>query len=151
MPRDNYSSAHQINRLIDAPESSLHDLMATTDRLLQLEKEVRLRLPESCQKHCKLASYQNGKLILHVESAAWATKIRYLQRELIVQLKQIPVLKEINRIQVSVRPTKRLPVKQFKAQTLSTQSCEHLQHTADIFGDSPLSRALRSLAQPKQS
>ena len=150
MPRDNYSAAHRINRLISSSGPNLNKLVTAANARIKLEDKVRSTLPDNFQDHCKLANYQNGVLLFHAESAVWATRMRYQQKMLIERLTKIPAFAKAHNIKVVVRPTKQIPKPQIKAQSISAESCQHLEQMADSFGDSPLGKAMRNLADHRQ-
>ena len=54
--------------------------------------------------HCEIANLNDNCLIVNVDSAAWLTRLRYLQHELLVKLRQDPVFSQVDLIRWHVQP-----------------------------------------------
>jgi hypothetical protein len=54
---------------------------------LDLADKVRAALPADTKDHVISASYRDDTLVVLVDSAAWATHIRYAQKELLERLR----------------------------------------------------------------
>lgn len=60
----------------DSP--SLGPLLTHAATLQRLNGLVHARLPSPLSAHCRVGNYKGGILIIHVGSATWASKLRYL-------------------------------------------------------------------------
>ena len=52
-----------------------------------LLNQIRRLLPADLALHCRAAQVREGRLVLHVDSPVWATRLRYLAPELLSQLR----------------------------------------------------------------
>jgi hypothetical protein len=55
---------------------------------LDLAGKVRAALPENTKEHVVSATYRDDTLVVLVDSAAWATHVRYAQKELLERLRE---------------------------------------------------------------
>ena len=65
----------------------LADLERRTRETLSLTARVRQILPDPEKDHIISVSYREDVLIVVVDSAAWSSRIRYLQQELLERLR----------------------------------------------------------------
>ena len=138
-----------ISSLLGTPGSRLGSLLAQSERLTQTEHLIKMAIPTSCREHCQLASYRNGILSLQADSAAWATRLRYQQRDIIHQLANSKDFSGIRNIKISVRPRLNKHEVHHHARPISTESLAHLREIAAQMGDSPIADALRRLSADK--
>lgn len=149
MPYKQYNQNRSISSLLCAPESRLGSLLAQSERLTQTEHLIKTAIPKPCREHCQLASYRNGTLSLQADSAAWATRLRYQQQDIINQLASSNDFSGIKHIKISVRPRLGKNEIHHRARPISTASLAHLREIAAQMGDSPIADALRHLAVDK--
>lgn len=149
MPYKKYNQNRSISSLLDTPGSRLGSLLAQSKRLTQTEHLIKMAIPAPCCKHCQLASYRNGTLYLHADSAVWATRLRYQQQDIINQLAVSNDFSGIKHIKISVRPRLGKNEIHHRARPISTASLAHLREIAEQMGDSPIADALRHLAVDK--
>lgn len=62
---------------IVAADSTLSALLRRARELSSLETLVRSWLPPALAPHVRVAALREGTLVLAVDSAAWATRLRY--------------------------------------------------------------------------
>jgi hypothetical protein len=115
--------------------------------------EVRTLLPAADRPHCVQASRQGEVLSLGVDSAAWATRLRYRIPDLLTALGPSGVTAVRLRIQPpnqgALRPVSpgfnpgRAPSKR----RLSATVADHLLTAADQIGDPSITTMLRRLAR----
>lgn len=144
-----YCQNHTISNLLKSPGSRLCGLLAHSERLTQTEHLIKKALPTLCREHCQLVSYRNGTLSLQADSAAWATRLRYQQRDIISQLSSSRDFSGIKRIKISIRPRLGKIKIHHHARPISKASSTHLNETAAQMGDSSIAKALRHLAANK--
>lgn len=98
--------------------------------------------------HAQVADLNAGRLLIHADSAAWATRLRYLAPQMLRCLQKSPLLTDLKRIDIRVSPQARPapPATQHRPM-LSTNSAEVLDSTADNLSDSALRTALKRLAR----
>ena len=54
--------------------------------------------------HASPASLADGCLVIDVDHPTWATQLRFLERDLIVRLRDVAGVDEVSRIELRVRP-----------------------------------------------
>lgn len=126
----------------------LKQLTAQAARLDQLDALVKAGLPPSLQHHTRLAAIRDGCLVLHVDSAAWATQLRYRTPEILAQLPAEPEFDDVRSIRIRTRPVQGSDfVPADPARPLSQASVTALRAQADCTGDERLREALLRLAR----
>lgn len=110
--------------------------------------QVHTLLTPPARTHCISASITGGKLSLTADTAAWATRLRYLAPDLARGLAGAGVTE----VKVRARPPSRgTPVKTTqRLAKLSPAVADHLMMAADHIGDAGIAAALRRLASRRQ-
>ena len=129
--------------------SSLCTLINHTKHLVKLNRIVQRQLTYSLQPHCKVANYRENTLYLHVDSAAWATRLRFNIPQLTEQLKKTKEFKELQSIRIHQG---KQPINKENKQKpinirLSKDTAEQLNCLADNVTDEKLASALKRLAK----
>lgn len=117
---------------------------ATLQRLTSL---VHGRLPVPLSAHCRVANYKGGILIIHVGSATWASKLRYLipgLREGLVTHAEFQDLVEI-RLRTIADPS--APLKKVRRPRMPKEAAVLLNSLAERISSKGLAAALRRLAR----
>jgi hypothetical protein len=136
---------------------SCKQLMKSGSRLSAIVKKVELlnHLNQSTQKalndsqlnqHCRASNFDKGCFTLEVDSAAWATRLRFFSSKLLSFLKsEYPQIKEI---QIRIRPfSKEKDAIYWEKSKLSSESAEMIKQTATFISDELLKAALLKLAR----
>lgn len=111
----------------------------------RVNAEFNALLPADMRGHCRVATYRDRKVLLHVDSAAWATRLRYLLPDLTVRSE---LLAAADKLRVKVRPpVSEAPLAHRPPVRLSTQSAKLLLDYGRSLGDDDLARSLRRLAR----
>lgn len=113
-----------------------------------LEQRLLARLPTPLQGHCRLGQIRDNKLILIVDSAAWATRLRFLTPQLIKQFAaddSVTVDTLEVRIQPQNQPAASPPPARSPAR-LSPENAALITSLARSISDEKLSHALQRLA-----
>ena len=71
---------------------------------MELTQQVTKYLPIAMHDHCWVTAINDSELTIVTDSPAWASKLRYLSRDLIGKLKQEASLPAIRFIKVKVSP-----------------------------------------------
>ena len=129
--------------IIQRLQASLRD----QEQLLRL---VRALLPSPLDLHCLSVQQKESRLILHADSSAWASRLRYFSRDLRIKLrdKGLPVQKIEVRVLISNQPKKH-SVR--CAESLSTDNAELIKAVAETVQDSDLRAALQRLSRHGRS
>jgi len=115
--------------------------------------EVRALLPAGERPHCLRASSQDGVLVLTVDSAAWATRLRYRIPALLDALEPTGITAIKARIQppgrgpIGPRPGGRIQGQAPRGMRISAAVADHLLAAADDIEDPGLAEVLRRLAR----
>ncbi len=135
--------------LSQASPPALSRLMQRARQLHNIALTIKEFLPKSLAEHCQPGNIDNDTLFVHVNSPAWATKLRYFTPELIKYLQNHPQTKGIRHICITVRPaiSKPAAVDIKPKRLLSQENAALLRHAATTADSPRLSAALRRLAQ----
>lgn len=101
-------SPRSVRRLLkDKPSLKLLELEISAQKALL--SRIRRLVPEDLARHLVAARKRDQQLILHTDSPAWATRLRYNVPQLLQALKtDDPSLRDIRiRLVVNRRPTRR--------------------------------------------
>ncbi|MCG5500994.1 DUF721 domain-containing protein [Ectothiorhodospira lacustris] len=124
------------------------DLLHRARALEALTRSVRDLLPPGPREHCWAGGMEEGCLILVTDSGAWASQLRYLQREILKQIKAHHGL-QARSVHIRVRPamgTARTETRHRQLSPLPPQARIALLSVANTVDDPELSQALRRLA-----
>ena len=113
-----------------------------------LEQRLLARLPAPLRAHCRLGRVRDNTLIIIVDSAAWATRLRFLTPQLVKQFSRddsVTVNKLEVRIQPQNEPVSNPPPGRSPAR-LSAENAALITSLARSVDDEKLSRALQRLA-----
>lgn len=102
--RDNRPETTQ-NLLKKKSIQHLHQHALELSRLNQL---VSTLLPEATAKHCRVANYRNGILILECGSSAWVTRLNYDRLHILASLRR-QLLPSLMTIEIKVNPKLSVP------------------------------------------
>ncbi|MCC6207745.1 MAG: DUF721 domain-containing protein [Gammaproteobacteria bacterium] len=108
------------------------------------------RLPPSFQQHCRVAGITQQTLILHADSPAWATKLRYYCPQLPADLCQLPDFRQLTDIRIKVIPPEFLQTSRQTSppvrRSLPPSAARLLRDVAATTSNAPLRDALLRLA-----
>ena len=126
--------------------SSLATQVVAWQKLTKLVQPL-LPQPEQWQIVC----YQNGVLTLTGENQALISQLAYLQRQYVTQLSHLEEFKDLQKIQVRLRPVSQTPPpRESSPKTLEPETQEMLRSVADFVNDPKLSQAMLRLASNKK-
>ncbi len=142
MPRSKTPRA--LGAILGGESGSLARLHRRSEALLSLDRRLRDLLPHPLSEHCRVANVRGGLLVVHVDSAAWATQLRFLASQLAPALLE----RDDARLQVKVQPPAAPPtVPRRGPPRLPPSAATDLERTAERFRDDPLGHTLRRLAR----
>ena len=115
----------------------------------KLTKLIQPLLPQPEQ--WQIVCYQYGILTLTGENQAMISQLGYLQKQYISHLAQLDGLKDLNKLQVRLRPRSQPEQKPIKTdKQISPETREMLHNAASFVCDPKLSQALLRLASNKK-
>ena len=140
-----------IHKLLSATSGDVASLITHARRLARYSHWLASILPPPLGQHCVVADIQGNKLIIGVDSAAWATKIRFLSIEIIEKITlKFKELKNVEQVLTTVLPPAPdlTTVTQPSAEKLhlSQQNAALIQSLAETVDDPQLKAALLRLA-----
>lgn len=110
---------------------------------------VHTLLTPAARPHCIKASITAGTLSLTVDTAAWATRLRYMAPELARSLAEAGVT--VVKIRSRPGPGGTLVKQTRRLARLSPATVDHLMMAAEHIGDAGIAAALRRLATRHQA
>lgn len=129
-------------------DSPLHDLLAHARRLEQIQRLLLRLLETPLAQHCRIADLRQGRLLLHADASAWATKMRFQAPSLLERLRRALPGEPILSIQVQVRlPDAPARTGRRAATPMSAANAEALRDMAAGIVDPGLKAALMRLAR----
>ncbi|MFQ5469788.1 MAG: DUF721 domain-containing protein [Gammaproteobacteria bacterium] len=126
----------------------LSKLIQFANQLEKLTRITRSCLPTPVNNHVNVANLKDNTLIIHTDSATWATQLRFHLPDLLRQLRIDHNLKSICSIRTKVVPNQIVTKTKAEHQPLTSPSSSALlQNFADSIDDQPLKEAIHRLAK----
>ena len=130
------------------PPGRLQDLLAKAQQLSDMNRALHQHIGVPLQSHCQIADMTSDTVVLHADSPAWSSRLRYRVPDVLEFLQQYPWLQDAPRVQIRVRPPDRdIPSKAEKRLTLSAAASELIQSAAYATSDGDLREALLRLSR----
>ena len=151
MMRQHDDEQQSVTTLLKKPKNQLVKLIDKVNRLHAVNQYLHDILEPNLVKHCKTANIKGHQLILITDTAAWATRLRYITPDLIKILRKKIELKEIETIHCVISP-KNFTVESEKptAQTkpfISDKNIRLLKSVAESIHEETLKKALLKLTK----
>jgi len=137
-----------VGNLLGIKDSKTKSIIAKAKQISQVNLIVNQLLDHQLSEHVYASSTNNNQLTLVVDSPVWATRLRYIQNEIINGLKKFTISKNINRIVIKVRPMEFRPKqnKPIKRQmTISASSASQMQEELESISDTSLKKSLKRI------
>lgn len=93
-----------VHKFLSPGPGQLGWIITQIHQLQQLTTVINDLLPPPLDGHCRVAALEGEAVILHADSAAWATRIRYQCGELAAALRARPGWHALREVRVKVRP-----------------------------------------------
>jgi hypothetical protein len=129
------------------PVNVLNRVGVRLDEASRLTALWRRYAPAPLVEHVRPIRYATGVLTLDARSAAWASRLRHRQQELLAQLRAEPCFRALRALRIRVRPTAGSPPPAAAPQPtrLSIQAAQHVSAAAQGIDDPQLRAALARL------
>ncbi len=137
------------NILQHDPASVLAFIQSKVQQLITLNQIWQTVIPNELNQHTRVANFREGYLIIECDSAAWATRLRYLLPDIKQKLLSYPDLHDLVQIEWSIQPafhTQPMPLKVLTL-TLSNTNAELLKNAAETISVKSLQEALLRIAE----
>lgn len=86
------------------PESVLGFIQKKVTQLTKLNQLWHVSIAADIAEHSRVANYRDGCLIIELDSAAWATRLRYILPEITPKLLIHPDLQDLSDIEWYIQP-----------------------------------------------
>jgi hypothetical protein len=123
---------------------AIASLMPQARRLIELREILAAALPESLARHCSIANYKQGKVVVFAANSAVAAKLKLLSPGLSEELSRRAI--EVTGLEVRVQPlnSEGQPVE--KSAKMSIAAIGAVGRLAGQLSDSELKTALARIA-----
>lgn len=137
-----------VGNLLGIKNAKTKSIIAKAKHISQINLIVNQLLGHQLGEHVYASSTNDDQLTLVVDSPVWATRLRYIQSEIINGLKKFTISKNIDRILIKVRPVEfqQTPKKIVKRKmTISLSSASQMQEELDSISDASLKDSLKRI------
>jgi len=140
-----------IEFLAESELNSCKEVMKRVAAIQKIDQVFKTLIDQELANHCQVANYRNGQVIIEVESAAWATLLRFQLPTLLSEMRQQGLASVASLdYYILTRPTEK-PVKKLSvAKNLNPENAQYLQDIAAGMTDSKLKEALEKLSRHAQ-
>ncbi len=140
-----------INHILKHDNKSLQLLRQTLDQLNEFNRLLAEYLDAESARHCKVVKFEKNCLFVMTTNGAWATQLRFQIPELMLQLKQHPLLSHLKGIICKTHPmvSHRYTVtsQRRKVKKLSLESANSILEAAKAIKDERLRKILERIAE----
>lgn len=142
-----HSSKHIFHKRLQGTSPTSGNFSFLQMQVAQWQKLTSLIQPIlPPQGDWQVVCYQHGTLSISGTNQALISKVRYLSSQYIQNLQTIPVLADLNKLQIILQPTQVIDKKYTRNKLLSNSTQQQLQQAASLVKDAKLSQALLRLA-----
>jgi len=129
---------------------TLKSLFGEAQRLAHLQQLLESQLQPAARPHCRVAAWRDDCLLLIVTDGQWATHLRYQQKRLLRQLRNLKEFANLAKILFKIQPTTAERHATGRFPTLSDSAANTLRAAASGIDDPQLRAALERLASHTQ-
>jgi hypothetical protein len=139
-----------FEHLLTTEQTTARGLLERAAKIAELDNLVQQCLPTPLAGHCQVVNVRNSKLILKLDSPAWATQVRFNSASLLSTLRQNPNFAGLAGIDFYVKPDITSEEKTVKAiakrPALSAKAKQALLNTAATISNPQLRAVLEKIA-----
>ncbi|MDN3525484.1 DciA family protein [Halomonas sabkhae] len=134
-----------MSRLLEG-KGELGTLMRTARLIEQAQEHLRSQLSGELGEHLFVGGFENGRLTLITDSAAWLTRLRYEQPRLLKRLHELQGFEAVTGFDLKVRPVRppKAPLRQTRQ--LPASAADEISSCAEEVDNPRLKQALERLA-----
>ena len=143
-------SSRPINKVFEDASDELANLITRTRQINRLTHILRRHLDDQLAKHCYVGNIQKPILTILVDSASWATRLRFVAPDLIGKLSEDnQAFKDIERINIKIlTPSQeKADAAQKQGPQMNPDNARGIRSLAETIEDPDLQRALNKLAR----
>ncbi|MEJ1383718.1 MAG: DciA family protein [Candidatus Sedimenticola sp. (ex Thyasira tokunagai)] len=130
--------------------TTMQALLSRSRKQQQLLQQVRSMLPEPLCEHCVGAVKSASRLLIYVDSSAWAGRLRFISRELTTKLNESGLRVERITVRVMLSPKPRRQTENRRLRQLSADNASLIIETAEAIDDPELQAAMKRLARHRK-
>jgi hypothetical protein len=141
---------HSLPHLLSLQSGHLQGLMQQSARLQELTEKLRSLLPEHLAKHCEVAAWEDGKVIIHSHNPAAGTVLRYQLPKVLPLLQLDARYQGVTELVCHNRPSQGIQPKEARKKdrpNYSDYAAALLKSTADNVDTPEVKAALQRLAK----
>lgn len=141
--------SRSVDKVLQEADSELAILVTRSRQLRGLTEKFRALLEPDLAPHCYIGNIDKDRLIILVDSAAWASKFRFYSQSILPALHSLhPSFCNVTDIQTKIlnQVFEPAPIP-YKPPVLSPENAKGLRTLADSVDDSNLQEALTRLAE----
>lgn len=144
-------SSRSLDKLLEEAHGDLAILVTRTRQLMRWTALLRTKLDPELAPHCYLSELQESSLSIFVDSAAWATRLRFQIPQVIPALRTVnPVFSKLESIKVKVLTQDNSPqidAVQALGPVMSAENARSINSLSESIEDPELQHALQRLAR----
>jgi len=141
--------SRSVNKVLVEANDDLAILVTRTKQLSYLTQLLRQQLEPDLAVHCYIGRLDNDTLVILVDSAAWASKLRFHSQSLLPPLQAAhQSFAQIQQIRIKIlSQSVTAPPPEFQRPTMNQENAQGLKTLADGIEDADLQAALVRLAK----
>ncbi|MGD9386138.1 MAG: DUF721 domain-containing protein [Thioalkalispiraceae bacterium] len=141
--------SRSVDKVLQQADSELAILVTRTRKLRALTEAFRSLLEPELAAHCYIGNIERERLTVMVDSAAWASKFRFLSQSILPALNNLDhIFSEVKQIQVKILyQSPEQPAPHYQRPELNEKNAEGLLTLAEAVDDDNLQAALTRLAK----
>lgn len=139
-----------IAKFLTLQRKQSNPLILEAKRLAKVKMIINQSLDSQISEHVEVASLNKNTLTLVTDSPVWATRVRYMQNQILSQLRKFTFTKYIHKIYIKVRPMDFYENRNQKREntlSLSKGSAKKMLQEIDSVKDPALKAALLRLTK----
>jgi hypothetical protein len=144
-------ASRSLNKLLEEAHSDLAILVTRTRQLQRWTGILRAQLDSELAPHCYVSGIEDTNLIIYVDTAAWATRLRFMAPQLLPLLRSAnPVFSDLVNIKVKVLSQyndAHTPEFHTDGPTMSSDNAHGINTLSNNIDDPGLQQALQRLAR----
>ncbi len=138
----------RFNSILEKSQDGIAALLRHIKLLRHLDNELTSCLGLPASKHCCVANITDDMLILHTDSSAWASKLRYLTPSILDHMRNMCDLPSIKSVRIRVQPRQTESESYNSKQNfISLQSATFLKQAAESTSDQQIRSCYLKLAK----
>ena len=146
-------SSRRLDKVLQDAHDDLAILVTRTRQLRRLTRLLREQLDETLAPHCYIGTLEPSALTILVDSAAWASRLRFESSQIADKLRAVhPAFARLEQIRVKIitdlgSDTATAPVRSKVRPHISQLNANIINSLADSIDDAALHDALQRLAR----